>query len=108
MTLTLGNVTLNLAVKGESIGTSTIRDLVLKPGDNTVDLRSEVSQPTLLRLISTDYKDYVIPLEITGNSTVYNGQNLPYFEKALQSNKIELDLDIGSAITCLINPTSCE
>jgi len=101
MTLTLGNVTLNLAVDGEKIGESRIYDLVLRPGDNNVDLESTVEQSKLLGLISSKYKDYIIPLEINGNSTIYNGKNLVYFEKALQSNKIELDLDIGDAIKCL-------
>lgn len=95
MTLTLGNVTLNLKVDGESIGTALMPNLVVRPGDNNVPMQSRVDQLQLVGLISKKFHDGILPLEITGNSSIYNGEHLGYFEEALAKNVIKLDLDAG-------------
>ncbi|KAB8074163.1 hypothetical protein BDV29DRAFT_125796 [Aspergillus leporis] len=99
LTIDLGNVTLGLSVNGTSIGESYINDLVLKPGDNTLAMRAKVDQLTVLS-VAKNYKDMVVPLEVTGsdNSSVYNGQVLSYFSKALSSNKLAVDLNITEVI----------
>jgi hypothetical protein len=86
-------------VNGTSIGESYINDLVLKPGDNTLAMRAKVDQLTVLS-VAKNYKDMVVPLEVTGsdNSSVYNGQVLSYFSKALSSNKLAVDLNITEVI----------
>lgn len=99
MLLELGNVTMNLAVDGESIGYALMPDLTLRPGNNTVSMRSHVQQVRVISLITSKYKDGVLPLEITGNSSVRNGEHLPYFEEAIKNNVIHLDLDAGPALT---------
>ncbi|KAF7592969.1 hypothetical protein BBP40_012205 [Aspergillus hancockii] len=99
MTISLGNVTLGLSVNGTSIGESYINELTLKPGDNTLSMRAKVDQLTVLR-VARNYKDMVVPLEVTGsdNSSVYDGQTLSYFSKALSSNKLSVDLNITEVI----------
>jgi hypothetical protein len=101
MTLDLGNVTMNLSVDGEAIGTSLLPDLTLKPGDNTVPMQSIVKQLTVVRMIKEKYHNGIIPLEIKGNSSIYNGQHLDYYEKAIQDNLIKLDLDVGPALKAI-------
>ncbi|KAF2750711.1 hypothetical protein M011DRAFT_455725 [Sporormia fimetaria CBS 119925] len=98
MTLDLGNVTMDLAVDGKHIGQSLLPNLKLVPGDNDVPMQAHVEQLDVISLITAKYKNGVIPLEITGNSSVHSGQHLPYFEQAIQKNVIKLDLDVAPAL----------
>jgi hypothetical protein len=107
MTLDLGNVTMNLAVNGTAIGYALIPNLFLTPGENKFPLQSHVEQLTILGLIQSEYNNAVLPLQIVGNSSVRNGQHLTYYEDAIKSNMINLDLDVGPALAAIgINITS--
>ncbi|CAI7616028.1 unnamed protein product [Penicillium glandicola] len=101
MTLTMGNVTLNLELNGTSIGTTYLNNLVIKPGNNSVAMVGTVNQTAILTLLtssSNPYTDGIIPFDITGNATSYNGKDLPYFTKALAANKLSVELDVGAAL----------
>ncbi|KAF2736677.1 hypothetical protein EJ04DRAFT_432617 [Polyplosphaeria fusca] len=107
MTLTLGNVTMNLSVDSNPIGTSLLPDMVLKPGQNTIPMQSNVNQSTVLTMVVSKYQNAILPLEIVGNSSVVGGQHLTYFESAIKENTIKLDLNVGPALAALgINPSS--
>lgn len=107
MTLDLGNVTMNLAVKSTSIGYCLLPNLVLKPGENTVPMQARVDQATLITMIMSTYRNGILPLEIVGNSSVSNGKTLTYYEEAIKANTINLDLDAGPALKALgINITN--
>ncbi|EEH42923.2 uncharacterized protein PADG_07743 [Paracoccidioides brasiliensis Pb18] len=98
LTLTLGDVTLNLSVDGKEIGTSTLPNLVIKPGNNTVKMRSAVDVAKVFPFVSgkdAKYKNGVIPVSIVGKSAIYNGKELPYFTKALESNVLHIQLNLG-------------
>lgn len=99
MTLYLGNVTLDLSVDGTSIGQSRLQNVVVSPGDNRIEMASTVNETIVLGLVSSPdskYKNGVLPIDILGNSSVYNDQELPYFSKALASNKLRVNLNITS------------
>ncbi|KAI9758672.1 MAG: Na+ ATPase [Chaenotheca gracillima] len=96
MTLVMGNVTMNLYCQGDFIGTSLLPDLTLKPGNNTVDMRSTTNQTLVFSKLS-QFKDGIIPIDIIGNSSVYNGQHLTYYEEALKSNEQHIELNLGAA-----------
>lgn len=98
MTLELGNVTMNLAVEGQSIGTTMLPDLVLRPGDNLVPMLSNANQSMVIKLITTKYKNAILPLTITGNSSVYGKDHLTYYEAAIRSNVVKVDLNAGPAL----------
>ncbi len=98
MTLHMGNLTLNLSVEGQPIGTSLLPDLVLRPGLNEVPMRSTTNQSVVLNLLTTKYRDGNLPLEIVGNSSVYNGEHLTYYEAAISAKTIELNLNVGAAL----------
>ena len=98
ITIHMGDVTLNLSVDGEPIGTSLFPDLVLRPGTHEYEMRSTVRTLTVADIIQRKYNDGVLPLEIVGNSSVVNGENIPYFEAAIQSNVIRLELNAGPAL----------
>lgn len=40
----------------------------------------------------------VVPLTIIGNSSVYNGQEIPYFTTALAANELTIDLNISRVL----------
>ncbi|KAH8725325.1 hypothetical protein GQ44DRAFT_739769 [Phaeosphaeriaceae sp. PMI808] len=107
MTLDLGNVTMNLAAGGSPLGTALLPNLVLKPGENIVSMQSNVKQLTVLELIKSKYNNAILPLEITGNSSISNGKSLSYFAEAIKSNTVKVDLNVGPALAAIgINVTS--
>ena len=107
MTLDLGNVTMNLAVDGESIGYSLLPNLVLKPGDNFLPMQGRVDQLGIVSIIHSKYKNAILPLEIVGNSSIKTGEHLTYYEDAIKSNTIKLDLNVEPALARIgINITS--
>lgn len=100
MTISMGNVTFNNFIHGTQtlIGNSTLTDLVLKPGNNTIPMKSIVNQTLVITELTSNFKNGMLPVDIVGLSSVYNGQHLPYFEKALASNTQTITLDVGSAL----------
>lgn len=99
MTLHLGNVTMNLAVGSTPLGTALLPDLILRPGDNLVPMQARVEQLKVIGLITGEYKDAVLPLKITGNSSVNaQGAHLEYYETAVRSNVVEVELNVGPAL----------
>ncbi|MCJ1340282.1 hypothetical protein MMC09_005576 [Bachmanniomyces sp. S44760] len=107
MTLSMGNVTFNNFLDSTLIGTTTLSNLILTPGNNTIPMRSTINQTIVIEAIATKYKDGMLPVNIVGNESVYNGAHLTYFEKALQSNTQSITLDVGSALKAVgIDPSS--
>jgi hypothetical protein len=109
MTLDLGNVTMNLSIDGKPIGTALLPNLMLKPGENNSTLSCFLDQEGLpvIQLVKGKYTDGVVPLDVVGNSSIRNGEHLEYFEEAIKSNTIRVNLDIGPALTEIgLNVTS--
>ncbi|PGH23289.1 hypothetical protein AJ80_02705 [Polytolypa hystricis UAMH7299] len=101
MTLAMGNITLDLSVEGTKIGISHLNNIVIRPGDNTFAMRTIANQSHVLSLVAgkdAKFKSGKIPLDIVGNSSVYNGELIPYFTKALSSNKLSIELDVLGAL----------
>lgn len=99
-----GNVTLNLFANGTAMGQTYLDDLVLKPGNNFVPMTATVEELKIANLIlanNTQYADGVVPFDITGNSSVYNGKELPYFTEALSSNNLTVHLNVSQALASL-------
>jgi len=83
------------------MGQSFLDNLVLTPGNNTVPMTSTVDQAAIIKMFTADdnpYKDGVVPFDIVGNSSVYNGKELPYFTKALASNNLTVHLNVSKAL----------
>lgn len=47
---------------------------------------------------NSPYKDGVVPIQITGNSSVYHGRELGYFTEALSVNTLKVGLNIWAAV----------
>ncbi|KAG8531396.1 uncharacterized protein KY384_003025 [Bacidia gigantensis] len=106
LTIAMGNVTFTNYLPASPftnntripIGISTLNDLVLVPGDNHVPMRSQINQTLVIGAIAKQYKDGMMPVEIVGNTSVYDGQHLTYFEKALQGLTQKVTLNVGKAL----------
>ena len=104
LTLHMGNVTFGNFLPATPysspffIGNSTLENVVLVPGNNTVPMRSTINQTLVLDAIGLVYKNGILPVDIVGATSVYNGQHLTYFEAALQSLTQHVKLDVGAAL----------
>lgn len=91
---------------GLILGQAAIDNIVLTPGNNTVSLRGTVSIETILQnlgMIIDAEKDAIlsgnIALSASGNSTVYNGVHITYYEEVLNNLVITAQVSIVSLIT---------
>jgi hypothetical protein len=95
---------MDLSVAGTPIGQSHFYNMILVPGNNTIPMTSTVNQSVVFSMITaknSPYSSGIVPVDIRGNKSVYNGQELPYFSSALASNNITIELDVGKAISNL-------
>ncbi|KAJ5807956.1 hypothetical protein N7474_009225 [Penicillium riverlandense] len=91
-TFAMGNVTLNLQSAGLIIGQATSYNVLLRPGNNTIELRGRVDIKTvmdnLLEILGTQMAALLggdLQLEATGNSTIYDNQHIRYYEEILNN-----------------------
>ena len=87
-----GNVTLNMIVGGVTIGHGFLDNVVLSPGNNTVAIRAIVDLKTLIQnlpaILTAEANSLTsgnILISANGNSTVYNGLHIPYYETVLNN-----------------------
>lgn len=86
---------MDLSVNNTHIGQSFLDDLTLHPGNNTVPMTAKVDK---LAVVNRLPGDGILPVQITGNSSVFHGRELSYFSEALQANTLHAKLDIAQAI----------
>lgn len=98
-------MTLNLKNEDLLLGYAKINDVVLKPGNNTVSLRGVLNIGTLLDNISeviTEQKEALrqgeLELTATGNSTIYNGNHINYYEQILKDLELTARIPIMSVL----------
>ncbi|GLI81809.1 hypothetical protein PoHVEF18_010200 [Penicillium ochrochloron] len=115
-TFALGNVTLNLRSSDLIIGQATILNVLLKPGNNTVALRGRVEISTVLDNLSgilsaqkTALGDGELELSASGNSTIYDGVHIKYYEQVLNNLTLVARVPIlqvlGDTLDGLLNNT---
>ncbi|KAL4982827.1 hypothetical protein BDW68DRAFT_170119 [Aspergillus falconensis] len=95
--LDMGNLTLDVSLQnGTALGQSFLNDLVLKPGNNTVEMLAKMDTDLLFDMVIAGVR--VVPLRIVGNSSMYNGEEIPYFTKALAANVLTIDLNLTATL----------
>ncbi|KAH7197368.1 uncharacterized protein B0J16DRAFT_17859 [Fusarium flagelliforme] len=99
-TLDNGNVTFTNFVGDTEVGTLTIPNLVLKPGDNVVNITAKMDQKFILDTVGKEpyCKTGIIPFKLLGKSVVNHGENLTYFAAALGSSNQTVEIDIGAIL----------
>ncbi|KAE8381650.1 hypothetical protein BDV26DRAFT_278645 [Aspergillus bertholletiae] len=92
VTFALGNVTLDLKTANIVVGQGYLDNVVLSPGNNTMPLRATLSIKTVLENLvdilgaqATALMNGKLEISASGNSTVYNGKHIPYFEEVLNN-----------------------
>jgi hypothetical protein len=75
-----GNVTLTLATIKGVVGNTTINDMTLVPGNNTLPMTGIIDQALVTSSLNSSG---FVTLSITGQSAIYNGQHLTYYVRAL-------------------------
>ncbi|KAN0106018.1 Protein of unknown function (DUF3712) domain containing protein [Hyaloscypha variabilis] len=94
VTVALGNVTLTLSTTKGVVGNSTINDMTLVPGNNSLPMTSIVD----IDALSDSLVNGFVTLSISGQSAIYNGEHLTYYESALKSNVLSLDMNVAQII----------
>ena len=84
-------------MKNDLIGTAFLPNLSLAPGNNTVDMRSNINQSLVLEKLP-QFPSGVLPIEAVGKSVIYNGQHLTYFENSLSTNTQTLSLNVTALL----------
>lgn len=85
---------MDLSVDGTQVGQAFLNDFVLRPGENKFDMTAKVNNTIVMDMIGDKYTQGIVPFDITGNSSVYNGKELSYFSKALKANSMKVELNI--------------
>jgi hypothetical protein len=81
--LVKGNVTLTLAtLKAGVVGNTTINDMTLVPGNNTLPMTGIIDQALVTESLNSSG---FVTLSITGQSAIYNGQHLTYYVRTTPS-----------------------
>lgn len=92
---------MDIFVNGTQIGKTFINDLSLKPGPNVLPVKSIINQTQVIGLVSGSKAPYpggVIPLSIKGNSSVYNGVEIPYYTEGLAANTLETTMNVTQVL----------
>ncbi|KAL4730063.1 hypothetical protein ACLX1H_002093 [Fusarium chlamydosporum] len=99
-TLDNGNVTFTNFVGDVEVGTLTIPNLVLKPGDNVVNITASMNQTMVLNAVQKEpyCKTGILPFKLLGKSVFNHGENLTYFAAALGSSNQTVEIDIGAIL----------
>ncbi|PTU23579.1 hypothetical protein P175DRAFT_0508236 [Aspergillus ochraceoroseus IBT 24754] len=105
VTFALGNVTLNLMAKNIVLGTARLENVILQPGNNSVNFTAKADIKHALDNIGSILKAEAdalrsgdIELSASGNQTVYNGVHIPYFERVLNNLTITARVPIISIL----------
>ena len=96
---------MNLKSDDLILGQATIFNVLLKPGNNTVSLRGHLEIHTVIENFSqifSSQKDAIldgdIQLSASGNSTIYNGHHISYYEEILNDLTLTARVPIMKAL----------
>jgi predicted extracellular nuclease len=106
MTIVMGNVTLVLRTeKMGEVGTTTIPNFTLVPGDNNFPMTGILNQTAVLQSLD-DGGNGVVTMHIKGQSVTYNGVNLTYYEAALSAHELTLPMNVTQIVRDSLAPAS--
>ncbi|KAF7540922.1 hypothetical protein G7Z17_g12089 [Cylindrodendrum hubeiense] len=99
-TLDIGNVSFTNFIGDENVGTLYIENLLLKPGDNNLNITATMNQISILSAVRKQpyCKTGILPFKLLGKSVENNGDDLSYFAAALASANQTVNIDIGSIV----------
>jgi hypothetical protein len=90
-----------MIVGGVVIGHGFLDNVVLSPGNNTVAIRAIVNIKTLIQNLSTiltaeanSLTNGNILISTSGNSSIYNGLHIPYYEAVLSNLFLTVEMPV--------------
>jgi hypothetical protein len=98
-------MTWDLVIGGVRLGSAALQDVILNPGSNIVPARCvldlKLALKHLRQIIASEkaaLKKGNLSISATGNTTVYNGQHIDYYEKNLRRLTLTAPLSIVSVL----------
>jgi hypothetical protein len=98
-------MTWDLRIGGVKLGNATLQDVILNPGSNIIPARGvldvKLALKHLRKIIASEkaaLKKGNLPISATGNTMVYNGQHIDYYEKNLKKFTLTAPLSIVSVL----------
>ncbi|KIV99028.1 uncharacterized protein PV09_09254 [Verruconis gallopava] len=102
---TLGNQSFSLKIGTVVVGSGTIFDLTLVPNNNTATLWGNLDFGAVIEnleyILNTSASALAagnLRLWTVGTTTIYNGQNIPYYEQILQGLVLQADIPITTLL----------
>lgn len=92
---------MDISVNGTNVGQTFVNDLNVVPGTNIRSVKSLINNTIMLGFINgknSMYPSGVVPLDITGNKSVYNGQEISYFSDALRATTLHTSLNVSQVL----------
>ncbi|CAD6498924.1 BgTH12-04580 [Blumeria graminis f. sp. triticale] len=97
LTFDMGNVTFTLSTAAAGVvGQSYIENMTIRPGVNIFPIHSVIDSTKIMQ--SLDPGSDTVQIIIMGNTAVYHGQSLTYYEKSFAFNKLSLALNVSSVL----------
>lgn len=101
-TINAGDVVQDIYHNGVRIGNTTINNMVLRPGDNSIPIVSYADQgPVIESLTNGTDKSGVLAVEARAVSVKYKGLDLPYFKQAMANVPIKLSLSLKEPLKAI-------
>lgn len=115
LSIGLGNLTLNTWAGDVRIGSATVTDAYLEPGNNTIPFTGQIfldavmmNSAAILASQSSYLPNGYLELGISGNSTIANGEHITYVEDVLNGIRLKAQLHenevLSGLATSLIGP----
>jgi hypothetical protein len=97
MTLQIGDMVQDLFADGKPIGNTTIKGVLLKPGDNMFPVTSYTNQVAIIPMIGPGKKFPTGVLEIVAKTReiTFEGKVIPYFTESMKDAPVTFKMDIG-------------
>ncbi|KAH8699279.1 hypothetical protein BGW36DRAFT_426948 [Talaromyces proteolyticus] len=110
--VTLGNMTLAVSVGGIQLGEAVVTVNNIVPGNNTINVKAKLNATSvrnnILPVLQTEMpylRQELVVASASGLSVVYEGQHLPYWEKAFQALTISATNPVIPLLQLLVNGT---
>jgi hypothetical protein len=108
--LNLGNLTFNIFSGAIHIGQITAYNVLLNLGNNTRNFDGKLYLDALMKNIGPVLASQTdalnkgqIELNVTGNSTIVNGQHIPYIEKVLNKRSLTTSMSVITLLSNVLN-----
>lgn len=104
-----GNASFTNFLLGEAVGTVYIDNMTLRPGDNNLTMRANISTAPVLTAIQEEpyCETGMLPFQLQGLDVTNHGQYLSYYAESLGATNQSVSIDVGQALSDLGVDITC-